>query len=406
MAEVYGFIALRYYTANSSPFIRNGFQIAYVVFFFVLLFSFLSFKSLLADDKYRIFRLIMTGVFFVSFASKLMVSIFMLLDDILRFGKWLVSFVVPKTNTVQAVTQTVSEGITRNEFLVNTALGSGVLLAGTLSFGIISGAHDYRVRKRTITLPNLPKSFDGITMVQLSDIHSGSFYNKVAVTGGIEMALAQKPDLIVFTGDLVNDRADEMKGWADVFAKLKAPLGVYSTLGNHDYGDYTSWPNEQAKIQNLKDLMAVHKHMGWDLLMNENRIFTESGDKIALVGVENFGAKGQFIRKGRLDLAVKNTDEASAKILLSHDPSHWDFEVNKKYKDVDLMLSGHTHGMQFGIEIGDFRWSPVSMMYEQWADLHKKENQYLYVNRGFGFIGFPGRVGILPEITVLTLKSA
>lgn len=405
--EIYAYQAIRHYMAGYPNFNKNLVFGIYLGLSSLLWLGFLGMRTIMATPEMKIPRLVFMSTFFITAPAKLIISLFMLLDDILRMFKWLIAKFNASSPTISnsEVVQNITEGISRNDFLVNSALGSGALLAGTLSYGILSGAHDYRVRRKTLVLPNLPKSFDGMTIAQISDVHSGSFYNKIAVQGGVETLMKQKADMVFFTGDLVNDKAEEMKGWVDIFSKIKAPMGVYSTLGNHDYGDYYQWSSQQAKAKNLEDLKATHKQMGWNLMMNENKIFSESGDKIALLGIENFGAKGNFPKYGKLAEAHKNTDEASTKILLSHDPSHWDYEVNKKYKDIDLMLSGHTHGMQFGIEIGDFRWSPVSMMYEQWADLYKKENQYLYVNRGFGFIGFPGRVGILPEITVITLKS-
>ena len=215
------------------------------------------------------------------------------------------------------------------------------------------------------------------------------------------MILREKPDLILFTGDLVNDRHEEMFDYKDIFSKLNAPMGVFSTLGNHDYGDYMSWPSDSAKKQNLESLKQLQKGMGWRLLMNEHVLFERDGEKIALLGIENFGAKGRFPKYGRMQDAYPGTENIPFKILMSHDPSHWDYQVKKEYKDIDLMLSGHTHGMQFGLENPYFKWSPVQWMYKQWAGLYEDGKQKLYVNRGFGFIGYPGRVGIMPEITVL-----
>ena len=241
--------------------------------------------------------------------------------------------------------------------------------------------------------------------MHISDIHSGSLLDKKAVEAGVNKILAEKPDLILFTGDLVNDQATEMDFLKDIFAKLKAPMGVFSTLGNHDYGDYVQWPIDGvSKEQNLENLKTVHADMGWKLLMNEHVVLERGQDKIAVIGIENWSAKGRFPKHGKMVEAHAGTEQYPFKILLSHDPSHWDAEVNKLYKDVDLMLSGHTHGMQFGIEVPGFKWSPVQYMYKQWAGLYEGETQKLYVNRGFGFIGYPGRVGILPEITVLELS--
>jgi predicted MPP superfamily phosphohydrolase len=275
-----------------------------------------------------------------------------------------------------------------------------------MSYGILSGAHDYRVRRLKVALPNLPQAFDGIRIAQLSDIHSGSFFNKIAVQGGIDMLLAEKPDVIFFTGDLVNNTADEMKDYFDIFKQVKAPLGVYSVLGNHDYGDYVQWASPQAKQKNLQTLMQTHADMGWQLLMNENKILKQGSEQIAILGIENWGAKGHFPKHGKLAEAYRGTEEAPVKLLLSHDPSHWDAQVRPEFGDIDIMFAGHTHGMQFGIEIGSFKWSPVQYMYEQWAGLYTKDNQHLYVNRGYGYLGFPGRIGMLPEITIMELVKA
>ena len=242
-------------------------------------------------------------------------------------------------------------------------------------------------------------------IVHISDIHSGSFTDKKAVEKGIQKILDEKPDLILFTGDLVNDHADEMTEYASVFARLKAPMGVFSSLGNHDYGDYRTWTSEKEKADNHTRLKQLHADMGWRLLMNEHLPLEKDGQQIAIMGIENWSAKANFARYGKMAEAYAGAEKYPFKILLSHDPSHWEAEVREKYKDVDLMLSGHTHGMQFGVEIPGFRWSPVQYVYKQWAGLYEKENQKLYVNRGFGFIGYPGRVGILPEITVIELLS-
>jgi predicted MPP superfamily phosphohydrolase len=224
------------------------------------------------------------------------------------------------------------------------------------------------------------------------------------VERGIDQIMKEQADLILFTGDLVNDRAAEMHDFMDLFGKLKAPMGVYSTLGNHDYGDYVQWPHEGlTKDENLQNLKKVHADMGWRLLMNEHVVLEKNTEKIALLGIENWSAKARFPKHGRMDLAHADTQHYPFKILLSHDPSHWEAEVKTKYRDIDLMLSGHTHGMQFGVELPGFKWSPVQYMYRQWAGLYEDKNQKLYVNRGFGFIGYPGRLGILPEITVIEL---
>lgn len=292
--------------------------------------------------------------------------------------------------------------IPRSTFLSWVGLGLGGGLFGTLLYGF-SNKYNYQVKKVKLAFANLPAAFRGMKIVHISDIHSGSFQNKAAVNRGVDLILQQNPDLVLFTGDLVNDRADEMKDYMDVFNRLKAPMGVFSTLGNHDYGDYVSWPSQQAKEENLERLKKVHHELGWRLLMNEHVVFDKGNDQIALLGIENWGAKGRFPKYGKMNEAHPGTEKIPFKILMSHDPSHWDAEVKTKYPDIDLMLAGHTHGMQFGIENPYFKWSPVQWMYRQWAGLYEEGDQKLYVNRGYGFIGYPGRVGILPEITVIEL---
>jgi uncharacterized protein len=337
---------------------------------------------------------------FATYFSKLFGVFFLLIDDGQRLVRW-----VAKSFSKQPDNPLPGEVISRSQFLTNAALAATAIPFGAMAYGIISGAHDYRVKRIVVKLPNLPKSFEGIRIAQLSDIHSGSFFNKTAVKGGVEMVMKEKPDMIFFTGDLVNNEANEVKEYMDVFSKLRAPLGVYSVTGNHDYGDYKNWSSKEAKQQNFKDLMEAHKLLGFDLLMNENRFIEQGGEKLAILGIENWG-NGRFSKYGKLDQAYSGTEEASTKILLSHDPSHWDAQVRKDYKGIDLMLSGHTHGFQFGVEIGGFKWSPSQYAYKQWAGLYQEGEQFLYVNRGFGYLGYPGRVGMPPELTILELKRA
>lgn len=309
--------------------------------------------------------------------------------------------------------------ISRSLFLSWGGMLVGGGLFGSLMYGF-SNKYRYRIHRMQMAFDNLPGGFKGMKIVQISDIHSGSFTNKHAVMRGVDMALNEKPDIILFTGDLVNDLADEMSNYMDVFNQLKAPMGVYSTLGNHDYGDYTSWPdrNEEHRrkekeagrhlltpmqLANLEKLKNIQARLGWQLLMDEHVVLERNGDKIALIGVQNWSAKARFPKYGNLKKAYEGSESYPFKILMSHDPSHWDAEVRPLYSDIDLMLSGHTHGMQFGVEIPGFRWSPVQYVYKEWAGLYEEGKQKLYVNRGYGFIGYPGRVGILPEITVIEL---
>jgi uncharacterized protein len=361
------------------------------------------------DALSRVTRQFIWSAMLIPYFAKLAMVLIVLFDDVIRFFKWVFSFFTKPEEVLPNSTINTTlpaESISRSEFLMKTALTVGGTTAAGFVYGIVSGAHDYRIRRVTVSLKNLSKKFDGVKIGQLSDIHSGSFFNKTAVMGGVEMLMKEKPDVVFFTGDLVNNTADEVKNYIDIFNKVKAPLGVYSTLGNHDYGDYYQWPNAEAKRQNLKDLIKAHKLLGWDLLMDDNRFLTIENEKIAILGIQNWGGAG-FSKYGDLNKAYSGAgvQDAPVKLLLSHDPSHWQIQTQKMTPDIDIAFAGHTHGMQFGVEIGGFQWSPVQWRYEQWAGLYQKDNQYLYVNRGFGYIGYPGRIGILPEITIMELRS-
>jgi len=393
LLDFYVFQVVRQLTSDSSMLSRRlWFSIYWVVSVTALIGVF--FYSQLDSQTYKALKVFIISFFFSNLIAKLFAGLVLLGDDLRRGIMWLAQFLPSSTEEVSR---------SRSDFVAKSALIAGAVPLATISFGIISGAHDYRVRKKTITFKNLPKEFDGLRLGQLSDIHTGSFFNKTAVEGGVDMLNNEKPDLICFTGDLVNNQSEEARDYLDIFKKLKADLGVYSVMGNHDYGDYSSWSSPEAKSRDVSNLHDMHRYMGWDLLLNENRKITVSGQDIALLGNENWG-NGRFSKYGDLAKTYAGTQESPFKILMSHDPSHWDAQIRPDFKDIDITLSGHTHGMQFGVEIGNFRWSPAKFIYEQWADLYQKGDQYLYVNRGFGFIGYPGRIGILPEITILELK--
>jgi len=272
-----------------------------------------------------------------------------------------------------------------------------------LLYGMFKGKYDYKVHRQTLYFTDLPEAFDGFTITQISDIHSGSFDNRAAVQRGIDLAKAQKSDLFVFTGDLVNNAAWEIEPYINNFSQLKAPYGQFSILGNHDYGDYIEWASEAEKAANLDKLKEHHKTLGYRLLLDENVEIEKDGQKVSLIGVQNWG-RG-FIQIGDLKKALQGVDKDAFKILLSHDPTHWEEQVRFNLTTVHVTLSGHTHGAQFGVEAAGFRWSPVQYRYLDWAGLVNEKNRYLYVNRGFGFLAFSGRLGIWPEITVITLKK-
>ena len=353
----------------------------------------------LTDHWPRSVRIYVFAVLIGLFLSKLTASVFFLVDDMRRIIHWTGGQLYYRLLADEPFR---AAPISRSVFMSWLGIGVGGTLFGGLLWGF-GNKYRYRTEHVKLNLPGLPDAFRGLRAVHISDIHSGSLTDKRAVERGVQRILDLSPDIIFFTGDLVNDHAGEMDDYREVFARLKAPLGVYSCLGNHDYGDYRSWPSQEAKAANLARLKDLHAEMGWKLLMNEHVSIEREGQRIAVLGIENWGAKANFPKYGRLEDAWRGTDPYAFKILLSHDPSHWEAQVLKEFPDVDLMLSGHTHGMQFGVEIPGFRWSPVQYVYRQWAGLYRQGKQHLYVNRGFGFLGYPGRVGILPEITLLEL---
>ena len=294
----------------------------------------------------------------------------------------------------------------RRKFISAIALGIAALPFGALLYGMFQGKYRYKVLKYELSFEDLPEAFDGYKITQISDIHSGSFDNAKKIQYGIDLINEQASDVLFFTGDMVNNKASEMEPWKEMFGSLKAANGKYSVLGNHDYGDYVAWDSDAEKEANLNRLKSIQKEMGFDLILNEHRYLEKEGQRLALVGVENWG-QGGFKKAGDLQKAISDIDRDDFKILLSHDPSHWEFQVKDHPQHFHLTLSGHTHGMQFGIEIpGWIKWSPVKWRYKYWAGIYESMGQYINVNRGFGFLGYPGRVGIWPEITVITLKKA
>jgi predicted MPP superfamily phosphohydrolase len=400
LLDLYVFQALKTVSQQGSDRGRQAIYVTYWLVSFFTIATMLSFPYLQFLQTSKIFRNYVFAILIGLFLAKLIGSLFFVADDIRRGALVLMNKIFPLSGAQYMGPE--GQGIPRSTFLSWLGLGLGGTLFGTLLFGF-GNKYNYQVKKIKLSFKNLPDAFKGMRMVHISDIHSGSFQDIRAVNKGIDLILKQQPDLIVFTGDLVNDRATEMEPYQNSFGRLTAPLGVFSTLGNHDYGDYVQWPTTQAKIDNLEALKKVHANMGWRLLMNEHVVLEKNGEKIALLGIENWGAKARFPKYGKMDLAHVGTEDIKFKILLSHDPSHWDAQILPEYSSIDLMLSGHTHGMQFGLENPYFKWSPVQWMYKQWAGLYEQGSQKLYVNRGYGFIGYPGRVGILPEITVIEL---
>ncbi len=363
-----------------------------------VLFNIITYKNPVIN---RIVGLYIFCFYMILFISKLIGSLPLMFEDIGRGVKWIVAFFNKGTDL-----PAVKGGMSRGKFISYTALTLAAIPFGTMIYGMVKTAFDFKIQRKKIPIAKLPAAFEGLKIVQISDIHSGSFISDAHFKNAVEMIMNEKPDLIFFTGDLVNDRSDEAEPYKNVWKNLSAPLGIFSVLGNHDYGDYVLWDTPELKQANLERLFVIHKEMGWDLLRNEHRIIEKNGEKIGLVGVENWGAALRFPRKGDMKKAQLGMDDVPVKILLSHDPSHWEAKILKEHPEIDLTLSGHTHGFQFGIEIPGFKWSPSQYVYPQWAGLYSNGNQHLYVNRGLGFLGYLGRVGIRPEITVLELTAS
>ena len=343
----------------------------------------------------------LTQFFIISFiillVCKLVIIATMFGEDIFR---------VIKGGVNKVSSRQESSGIpSRRKFVSQLALGLAAIPFASILYGVIKGRYNFKVLNYTLTFDDLPDAFDGYRITQISDIHSGSFDNKEKVNYAIDLINEQESDAILFTGDMVNNEASEMDQWKDSFGRLKARDGKFSVLGNHDYGDYVEWETPQAKVENLDRLKEIQKEMDFKLLLNEHHFIERNGERLAIIGVENWGAGG-FKKAGDLNQSIKGLSKDDFKILMSHDPSHWEFEVKDHPDHFHLTLSGHTHGMQFGIEIpGWFKWSPVKWRYKYWAGIYEDAKQYINVNRGFGYLAFPGRVGIWPEITVIELKK-
>jgi len=333
----------------------------------------------------------------VLFIPKLIGILFLLGEDIFRFWNGIIGFFRSSDDSFLD---------DRRKFMSQAGLIAASIPFVTMLYGMARTAFNLQVKKKTVFYSDLPAAFDGLIIAQISDLHSGSFSSSAFIAEAVDRILAFKPDLIFFTGDLVNNEAAEAEPHISEFKRLRARLGVHSILGNHDYGDYGPWPSQEAKAANFNRLKEIHRESGWNLLLNSNHVLEFDGEKLAIVGAENWGASRHFPKYGDLDKAVAGVEDIPFKILLSHDPSHWDAKIKEHPQKFQLTLSGHTHGAQFGIEIPGFKWSPVQYIYKQWAGLYEDAGQNIYVNRGLGFIGYMGRIGISPEITILELKSS
>ena len=363
-----------------------------------LVFMLYQFNIVPEKDGWAGARSYSVGFFLALFVPKLI--FFFLL-----FGEDIVRLVIGGVRKIFSYNSSEDAIPSRRKFISQLALGIAAIPFASLLYGMVQGRYNFRVLKYTLYFDDLPDAFDGYRIAQISDVHSGSFDNPEKIKYGIDLLNEQKSDVVLFTGDLVNNKASEMDNWKEVFGKIEAKDGVFSVLGNHDYGDYVNWESVEAKAQNLEALKKVHADMGWNLMLNEHTFVERNGERIALIGVENWGIGG-FKQAGDLDRAAAGVDDRDFKVLLSHDPSYWQEKIKSDPKNYHLTLSGHTHGMQFGIEIpGWFRWSPVQYRYENWAGIYEEFGRYINVNRGFGYLAYPGRVGIWPEVSVIELRK-
>ncbi len=396
--DAYVYVALR------KSIKKSKYRVIYTLLFFLaVILSYIGFYFLYLNFnskplKATLISNLVIGFFFSFFVFKLFLIVFFLVEDIVRIIRILFGTI---RNLILPKKEKVSFSGRRN-FIRQAGLTIAAIPFSSMLYGITNGKYDFKVNRISLSFKNLPKAFHNFKIVQISDIHSGSFDSREAIIDGIDLVNQQNADVVLFTGDLVNNDSKEIEPYLNDFKKLKAKNGVFSVLGNHDYGDYKKWNSEKEKQDNLELIYKFHKEMNFQLLNNENVVFTKDGDKISLLGVENWG-KAPFPQKGALDIALQGVEEVPFKILMSHDPTHWRKKVIPHKTQFDLTLSGHTHGMQFGVEIPGFKWSPIKYIYPEWAGLYEKSKQYLYVNRGFGFIGYPGRAGIRPEITVIEL---
>ena len=385
--EIYVYQAIRNITTNN--YIRIGYWVFTLLAYGIILYWILTFNRASRDHQ-QIQLMVSAMMIFV--LPKLLSVIFLLIGDFTRFVEFGFKYFTAKENYFPE----------RRKFISTTALAAAGIFSLLAIDGIIFGKYRHTVRKVKLRFKNLPENFKGYKIVQISDVHSGSFFNPQKLQKAIDLINEQDADVVLFTGDMVNNYADEFKPFIPLFKRIKAKDGKFSILGNHDYGDYGAWNSREEKAQNIPTLKNYQAEAGFKLLRNENIALEKNGEKIYLLGVENWGIK-PFPQYGDLDKALKGVPEDAIKVLMSHDPTHFDEVVKKHKTNVHLTLSGHTHGMQFGLDLKNIKWSPVKFKYKKWADLYESEGKYLYVNRGFGVIAYPGRVGINPEITVIEL---
>lgn len=393
LIEYYSFQTVK--TATKSKWILYLYVLTSVVFIVYLIYYIAAHNR--NDVQSHLFQWTI-GLFLLIYLPKIILTLVLFSEDVFRFFTGLFGYISNRNSAETFLPE-------RRKFISQVALGLAAIPFTSILYGMTKGKYNFKVIKKTLFFPDLPESFDGTTITHISDIHSGSFDDKEKIEYAIDLINEQQSDLVLFTGDIVNTKSTEMHPWVDTFKRIHNPvLGKYSVLGNHDYGEYFQWDSQIEKAQNFADIKDLHRQIDFKLLLNENVEIKKGNDSIKLIGVENWGVK--FKQAGDLKLASKGVAKEDFKILMSHDPSHWDAEVQHDNHHYHLTLSGHTHGFQFGIEIpGWIKWSPVQYVYKQWAGLYENEGRYVYVNRGFGFHAYPGRVGIMPEITVIELKK-
>ena len=397
LAEYYGYQAVRTAAQHLEPGSRRGLAVGYWVLT-VVVWGLAFWAGSTRQTGNTVLKSYLMSLPLLLLAGKIFMLLPLLLEDLTRLGRWAVG------NSARPAGPEAG-GIPRSEFLAKLTLGLGAIPAVALLWGMLKGGTDYTVRRVQLKFPNLPPAFDGFKVLQISDLHTGSFNSTEPLERAVALINQQGADLILMTGDLVNNRATEVEPHIPALRGLKSELPIFSSLGNHDYGDYVQWESPAAKRANLERLMQNHAKIGWTLLNDTSHTIERGGDKISVLGVQNWSSHANFPRHGNLPQAHAASGDAPFKILLSHDPSHWEAQV-LNYPDIDLTLSGHTHGMQFGLNLPFMKWSPVQYVYKQWAGLYGQGRQKLYVNVGLGFLGYPGRVGFLPEITVFELRRA
>lgn len=393
VVEIYAYQVVR--TLVKAKAILVSYQIISALLLVFIVYSFTQFDRSVGQTSQTMRTM---GLLLLIYLPKIILTLVLFGEDIFRIG-------FGSVNHFAKFNDSVDFFASRRKFVSQIGLGLAAIPFLSLLYGETIGKYNYKVIKQRIFFPDLPDAFDGFTITQISDVHSGSFDNPEKINYAIDLVNEQNSDMILFTGDIVNTHAKEMHPWIDTFKKIKAhKYGKYSVLGNHDYGEYITWPSEAAKEENFQNIKNLYGQIDFKLMLNEHTLIEKGNDKIALVGVENWGHN--FKKVGDINLASANLAKEDFKILMSHDPSHWDYEVKNHDKNFQLTLSGHTHGMQFGIEIpGVIKWSPIQYIYKQWAGLYENMGRFVYVNRGFGFHAYSGRVGIMPEITVIELKK-